>query len=236
MAIDAGDTKNLILSRSSPPFGTPAEMVTFRAGEEILLANQTTAHVFFPVTVVASFVRRLLDGSTIEVGMVGCEGAIGIEVMLGATAQPNDAIALVAGTAMRVPAATAGKVFDTDPEFRRLVLRFANAFTLQVQQTAVCNWFHPLDRRLARWLLKITNRATPDNPRPLEISMTQEFLAGMLGTRIASVNEAVSTLTAAGLIRHRRHLIEVIDEAGLEAQACECHATVRALYERDQVI
>lgn len=236
MTIHTPSRENRILSRSEPRFGDSTDKVTFRAGESILRANQPTSHVFFPETVVATFVRRLVDGSTIESGIVGFEGAIGIEALFGATAQPSDVIVQVAGTAIRVPVSSASPVFETDREFRGLVLRFANAFTLQIGQTAACNWFHPLERRLARWLLKVADRVrTPDKVLAMELSLTQEFLASMLGTRIASVNEGISSLTASGLIRHRRHLIEIIDRPALEAAACECYATVRSFYERDKV-
>ncbi len=237
MAISTHRRSNSILSRCGLHFGASGDEVTFRAGETILRANQTTSHVFFPVSVVAAFVRRLVDGSTIEAGMVGNEGAIGIEAMFGATAQPSDVIALIEGTAIRVPAAAAGIAFDEERELRRLVLRFANAFTLQVGQSAACNWLHPLDRRLARWLLKVADRmAGPARTGAIEIALTQEFLASMLGARIAGISEAVSALTASGLIRHRRHVIEIADRAALEAACCECYATVRLLYERDEVM
>jgi len=234
MAIDPSDTSNSILSRSGANFGASAEIVTFRAGDAILQANQNTTHVFFPVSLVAVYVRRLLDGSTIETGMVGFEGAIGIEAMFGATAQPSDVIVTAGGTALRVPGAAASIAFDEQRPFRKLVLRFANAFTLQVSQSAACNWLHPLDRRLARWLLKIADRM--GTVERLEIPLTQEFLASMLGARIAGINEAISALTASGLIRHRRQMIEIVDRAGLETACCECYATVRLLYARDQVI
>ncbi len=237
MAIIAHGRSNSILSRSGSPFGASVDEIVFRAGDAILHANQTTSHVFFPVSLVATFVRRLVDGNTIEAGMVGAEGAIGIEAMFGATAQPNEVIALVGGTAIRVPAAAAGVAFDEERELRRLLLRFANAFTLQVGQSAACNWLHPLDRRLARWLLKVADRmAGPARTGAIEIALTQEFLASMLGARIAGISEAVSALTAAGLIRHRRHVIEIVDRAALEAACCECYATVRLLYQRDEVM
>jgi CRP-like cAMP-binding protein len=236
MAVNTRGLGNAILSRSSPHFAAASEEIAFHAGDAILRANQTTSHVFFPVSLVATFVRRLVDGSTIEAGMVGYEGAIGIEAMFGATAQPSDVIVQVEGTAMRVPAAAASITFDAQPQFRKLVLRFANALTLQIGQTAACNWLHPLDRRLARWLLNVADRIPGAERAGIEIPLTQEFLANMLGARIAGINEAVSDLTASGLIRHRRHVIEIVDRAALEAACCECYATVRALYARDQVM
>jgi CRP-like cAMP-binding protein len=234
--VDVDVIKNSILSRSDAQFGGSTETITFRPGDAILRSNQTTTHVFFPVSVVAAYVRRLVDGSTIEAGMVGPEGAIGIEAMFGATAQPSDVIVIVGGTAVRVPAATASIAFDEQRPFRKLVLRFANAFTIQIGQSVACNWLHPLDRRLARWLLKVADRIGAERAGKIEIPLTQEFLASMLGARIAGINEAVSALTASGLIRHRRQMIEIIDRAALETACCECYATVRLLYARDEVM
>jgi len=237
MATDSADLTNSILSRSGVQFGPSADTILFRPGDAILRANQTTTYVFFPVSLVACHVRRLMDGSTIETGVVGWESAIGIEAMFGATAQPSDVIVQVGGLAVRVPAPIAAAVFNEHREFRKLVLRFANAFTLLVGQSAACNWLHPLDRRLMRWFLKVADRIPgAQRGEKIEIPVTQEFLASMLGARIAGINEAVSALTASGPIRHRRHLIEIIDRAALEAACCECYATVRLLYERDQVM
>ena len=179
----------------------------------------------------ASFVRPLADGSTIEVGIAGAEGTIGLDALFGAEAQPNMVTVQAAGDAIRVMASTAKVAFDGDAQFRQLVLLFANAFAIQVGQTAACNRLHPLERRLARWLLMVDDRT---NHAP--IALTQEFLAQMLGTRTAGVNEAISTLTASGLIGHRRQLIEIIDRRGLEAESCECYAVVKTLYGRDHVM
>lgn len=179
----------------------------------------------------ASCVRHLEDGSIIEVGVVGFEGLIGVESIFGAEAQPNQVTAQIAGEVIRFDLDIVSKSFVEDSTFRALVLKFTNAFMIQIGQTAACNRRHPLEQRLARWLLMVADR-TPSTP----IGLTQEFLAQMLGVRTAGVNEAVSVLTASGLIRHRRQSIEIIDRPGLEAMTCECYASVKACYARDNVL
>src|SRR5687768_10232762 len=88
---------------------------------------------------------------------------------------------------------------------RRLVNRFAEVtFALSAQSTA-CNRLHPVEERLARWLLMTQDRVGAE-----ELSLTQQILPEMLGVRRASVT------TAAG----------VLDRAGLEAAACECYRVV----------
>lgn len=225
----AGNAVNMILARSQAAQG--GERIAYPQGAILLEPKGRTTHILFPISMVASFVRSLKDGSTVEVGIVGPEGVIGTNALFDATAQPNEVTAQVPGEAIRIPFEAAKRAFDNDSEFRQLVLRFANAFTVQIGQTAACNRLHPLERRLARWLLMVNDRAKSDS-----MIVTQEFLGQMLGTRTAGVNEAVSALTASGLIRHRRNIIEVIDREGLEAAACECYRVVRSLYERDKVM
>jgi CRP-like cAMP-binding protein len=81
---------------------------------------------------------------------------------------------------------------------------------------------HPVEERLSRWLLMTLDRVgTP------EFSLTQEFLAQMLGVRRPTVNIAGAQLQKAGLIRYTRGKITVIDRAGLESTTCECYARIR---------
>jgi CRP-like cAMP-binding protein len=104
-----------------------------------------------------------------------------------------------------------------------LMVAYNEVLLAQVQQTAACNALHPMEARLARWLLQTRDR-TDSNTLPL----TQDFLSEMLGVRRTTVNVVVKKLEDAGVILHRRGRIEIADRKGLEAAACECYAIVRA--------
>jgi CRP-like cAMP-binding protein len=58
------------------------------------------------------------------------------------------------------------------------LLRYAQLILSTASQTAACNRLHLLEQRCARWLLSARDRADAD-----EFSLTQEFLAMMLGVR-----------------------------------------------------
>jgi CRP-like cAMP-binding protein len=105
---------------------------------------------------------------------------------------------------------------------RNLILRYEQALLAQVQQTAACNALHPLEARLARWLLQTLDRA--DDPK---LPLTQDFMAQMLAVRRTTVTLVASQLQEAGLIRYRRGLVVVLDRARLEEAACECYRTIR---------
>jgi Mn-dependent DtxR family transcriptional regulator len=79
----------------------------------------------------------------------------------------------------------------------------------------------PKDNHL-RWLLLSLDRF-PSN----ELAMTQDLIANMLGVLREGVTEAAGHLQAAGLIRHSRGHITVLDRSKLEQRVCECYSVVK---------
>ena len=107
-----------------------------------------------------------------------------------------------------------------------LLLRYTQALITQMAQTAVCNRHHSLDQQLCRWLLLSLDRLLGT-----ELVMTQELIASKLGARREGVTEGALKLKRAGLVRHARGHISVIDRPGLEKLSCECHAMVKTEYD-----
>jgi CRP-like cAMP-binding protein len=168
----------------------------------------------------------LEDGHLQEVGIVGREGLVGLPVVLGADRTSIEALVQMQGTALRVGAAELRAAFERSATLRSLLLRYAQAFHAQVAQTAACNGRHPVDVRLARWLLIMHDRAGDD-----EFPMTHEFASLMLGTGRPGVSVAAAVLQKAGVIAYTHGRMGVLDRAGLEAAACECYGTVREQFE-----
>jgi Mn-dependent DtxR family transcriptional regulator len=97
----------------------------------------------------------------------------------------------------------------------------------QVSQTAVCNMRHTITQRMCRWLLLTLDRVPGDR-----VQITQEFLAQMLAVRRPSVTEVVRRMQMEGMISGGRGMITILDRAGVEAQVCECYATVEKEFRR----
>lgn len=188
-------------------------------------AGMRSEHAFFPIAGAISLVREL-HGTSVEVGVVGSEGVVGLDIITGATTQLNNAIVQGAGSAWRMPAEYLAERFERHRALRIELLRFTDAFITQISQTAACNRVHPIEARLGRWLLMMDDRVAAP-----QIRLTQEFLGQMLGARTASVNEAVQKLEALGVIAHRRQQITIRDRAGLERASCECYEVVRRVYD-----
>jgi CRP-like cAMP-binding protein len=178
--------------------------------------------VYFLETGICSIVAMVEDGETIEVGLTGYDGFVGIAAVLGTGQSPNRAFMQISGYGFRVPTRILTRLADELPPLRSCLLRSVQAHLVQTTQTAACNRVHELHERLARWLLMCNDRIKSD-----QIPITQEFLATMLGTRRSSVTVAAGTLQKAGIISCTRGRVTILDHDGLVAAACECYQVCR---------
>lgn len=188
----------------------------------VLLPDAPVEFVHFVESGTVSMISILEDGAAVEVGLVGSEGFLGLPVLLGAPTSPMEALVQVAGTALRLPAAEFRAALEEVPGLLAVLLRYVDSFHVQVSQSATCNAHHHIEPRLARWLLMTHDRVEGDR-----FSMTHEFISYMLGVHRPGVTIAVGGLQRAGLVRHEKGVMEVLDRAGLEAASCECYAHVR---------
>src|SRR5689334_20363744 len=69
-------------------------------------------HVYFVEDGVSSVLTDMANGSTIEVGMIGSEGMIGVAAMLGAETSAQQVIVQVGGNALRMHVAPCKAAFD----------------------------------------------------------------------------------------------------------------------------
>lgn len=198
------------------------ERVPLVVGTTVAEADAPAGFVFFPEAGTISMISVLEDGTRSEVGLVGREGFVGMSVLLGAPTSPLLGLVQVEGTALRLPAASFRAALDAIPGLAAPLLRFLDSFQVQVSQTAACNARHRIEHRLARWLLM-----THDRVGGARFAMTQEFMSHMLGVQRPGVTLALGALQRAGLVRHTRGILEVLDRTGLEEASCECYAHVR---------
>jgi CRP-like cAMP-binding protein len=203
------------------------ESVELRLGEILHMPEEQIEYVYFPIVGVISLVAILQDGETVEAGIVGREGMVGIPIVLGVDTTTNQALVQGGGKALRMKANSLKAYLRNDGVLWPLLLRYVHAMFAQVSQTAACNRVHTLNERLARWLLLTHDLRGRD-----KFDLTHEFLANMLGTRRAGVSVAASSLREAGLIDYSRGQVIMLDRKGLEGASCECYGIVKAEYDR----
>lgn len=200
------------------------ELETIALDQDAVLSRAGDAidYVFFPHGGAITLMIDMADGNTVATAAIGREGAVGMLSVLGPSPSATTAVVRAAGTASRVPASRFHTVFSQSPAMRRQVQNHIKAMLMHFQLGLACNALHPVESRIARWLLQLRDCVEQD-----ELPLTQQTLSQMLGVRRTTVTLLMRNLRARGAIKaDRRGLIE-IDRGRLASAACECHRVIR---------
>ena len=203
------------------------EPVELAAGAVIAENDERCRHAYFPEDCVVSLQYTTREGASVEFGMVGSEGALGIEALFEGQRSHGRAVVQCAGRALRLPVKALLDACRRCAGLRSGLLRFCRAFNLQVAQRSVCHRVHSTEHHLCSWLLLMHERAGGG-----ELQVTQEALGRLLGARREGVSIAVRRLRGDGLIDSTRGRLAILDRAALEARCCECYESIRQAYAR----
>jgi len=196
-------------------------------GTVVAEIGQPVHQVYFPHSGILSLVVEMEVGEMIETAMIGRDGVANAMSALNGQISFHKAIAQIAGTASAIGADALRPFADEFPPLRSALIGHEQVLLAQTQQSAACNASHTVEARLCRWLLRMH-----DLTQSSDLSLTQEFLAQMLGVRRTSVSLVAGQLQRGGLIKYRRGNIHLEDVEGLRGAACECYEKVRLHYER----
>jgi CRP-like cAMP-binding protein len=184
--------------------------------------GEPITHAYFPLGGMISMLAILNTGEAIEIAAIGREGAVGARLGRRPEIAFAQAIVQLPGSALKIDIARFQEAARDNPALIDLAACAAEVLAVNLQQSAACNAIHPLEQRLARWLLHSRDRYDSD-----DLPLSQAFLSEMLGVRRTTVSLAAFTLQGAGVISYRRGKIRITDRKGLEAVACDCYRTVK---------
>jgi CRP-like cAMP-binding protein len=197
------------------PVGLPQHRLLHDPGEKI-------EFVYFLNDGMTSLVALSGDGRSVEVGIVGKEGMVGMSLAVGLQRGTFRAVMQMAGSGMRVRAEFFQEVLLSASALRAGLSRFGLMHSMQVAQLAACNRLHEVEQRLARWLLMCQDRVDS-----AWLPLTHEYLAQMLGTGRPTVSLAAGILEDAGLIENSRGAVRILNRKKLEEVACECYGVIQ---------
>jgi CRP-like cAMP-binding protein len=200
----------LLLSKS--------EFLTLAARTILAEMSEQIESCYFLNSGVVSIIQLMKDGKSVEVGLTGREGFVGLPIIVGYRTSPTRAIVQIEATGYKIGVQDLKNTLGSCPKLNEALQRYSQELAIQANQIAACNRLHEVDERLARWLLMSQDRVGKSTFR-----LTQEFISHMLGTRRASVTVAAGILQKAGLIKYTRGNVTIEDRAGLKAASCECY-------------
>lgn len=197
------------------------EKVTLPAGGLLAAAGQPVRTAYFPIDCVLSLLHNDVDGTTIQVGVVGSEGMLGIGAFTNGI-HGAGALVLAAGQAWKMSARQLREVFQTEAGLREPLLVYASVLLGQAWQIALCHRHHQPEGQLCTLLLLVQDRSAAG-----ELTLTHDLMARLLGVRRETVSQAAMRIQEKGYVRYSRGHIRVLDRAGLERQACGCYVRLR---------
>ena len=196
--------------------------VQFAQGDVLYEAGAEVDQVYFPLSGMVSLLVVMRDGSAVETATVGREGVVGAMSGLGLHTTKVRAIAQLPMFASKIGSTALRKAVSSSKPIADLGLRYNDVLLSQARVTAGCNALHKVEARFCRWLLQTRDRAESDT-----FTLTQEFLAEMLGVRRTSVTEVAQKIQEAGVISYSRGIIKIINLDALKTMSCECYETLR---------
>jgi CRP-like cAMP-binding protein len=196
--------------------------VELELGHQIEYPGNSIHNVYFIEDGLGSMTATFRDGSQVEIGMFGYESAVGISALMGTRKSLNRVYMQIGGWGYMAPLVQAQAEFARAEDFQRLALRYVQAQLTLAMQSAACNAKHDVQQRLARWLLLCSDRVHSKT-----FSISQKFLADMLGVSRPSVSIIANGLRNDGLIGYRRNDICIPNIEALERRTCECYLIVK---------
>jgi len=223
-------SENLLLETLPQPYRSSIcsrlEEVVLPAGTVLFEAEEVPRYAWFITAGVASKMVAMADGRSAEISMCGNEGVVPSWHLLGGMAQgPTRCVVQMEMKALRMPFPELQREMQRQEPLRQLVMRGVQRRCMILSQNAACNRLHDAEQRLARWLLTARDLTGTNS-----VSLSQGFLADILGSRRTTVTLAAGVLRRRKLISYRRGQIQILDHEKLKSAACECYETVRGLF------
>ena len=208
-------------------FLSQLEPVTLAQGEVVYEPGDRIDYVYFPETAVFSMLCTMENGDTAEVGPVGREGLVGLNIFFGADTTPTQLVVHVGGTAQRMKAEPFRQELRSERSVMpHLLFRYTQMLLAMTGQTSACNKLHSLEQHLGTWLLMMHDYVSD------ELLLTHDLIALTLGVRRAGISGSSMDFKNEGLIDYNRGRIQIINRQGLESKACECYQVIKDEYDR----
>ena len=229
-AVQASERNRLLLALDPDDYAALIPRLTrvrLRPKQVLAEPGVPLTHAWFVRHGAVALVAVDPGGGSVEVSSVGCEGFVGLPLLLEDDILPTRVVVAVEGEAWRIPAGDFRRALQDLPATRCTFARYAAFFTAQLSQAVACNRIHTLEARCARWLL-----ATHDRVDHQPFAITHEFLAALLGVRRAGVTVAMGALQGAGVLQYHRGHVSVLERSKLERTSCSCYDVTRSELDR----
>jgi CRP-like cAMP-binding protein len=231
MAIEQSNVANRLLNALAPAdfalLMPHLQQRSFALKEYVERCSNPISHAIFFESAIASTVATSPDGEDVEVGLTGCEGMSGTALVLREDTAPRDTYIQKSGYGYALSSRVLVSALKQSRSLETRFLRYIQTMIVQASSTALVNGTANAEIRLARWLLMLHDRTAGSN-----ISVTHKAMAVMLAMHRPWITETLHVLEGKQLIRSTRGNVQILDRAGLIAEAKGFYGMAEKEYER----
>jgi len=207
--------KHLAANGSAPPFDPKAFLAHVGRGRTLLPYRKDA--VIFPQAGPADSVFYIQRGK-IKLTVTSAQGKEAVVALLGPgdffgegclngqTQRLATARAMVESEIMRVSKAEMVRVLHAEPSFGELFTAHLLTRNGRAEEDLVDQLFNSSEKRLARTLLLLANYGKEGGPQPVITPITQQTLAGIVGTTRSRVSYFMNKFRKLGFIDYNGHL------------------------------
>lgn len=193
---------------------TSFRLMSLKQGDKLFSPGEEPKYVYFPVNAMISIAKDTRDGNSIDMAIVGEEGAVGLRGLFFNN-NPYRVYASTSGLAYVVEMKEIKSLSKSGSWVNLIYMQANHQILEQIATEASCIHFHTVYQRVARWLLIRGHRTNS-----LFINATHQDIADSLGVRREAVTLALSKLPG---IQYCRGNVEIQDFSSLEKEACDCY-------------
>lgn len=199
---------------------------TVTADQTVVEQGAPVTEVHFPIDAQFANLLRYPDGRTLETAVVGHEGLTGLAPFMADRPCAWEIVCRASGSAWVASAPALRALSLERPRLMQRLLLLTDLYQTQAALTAACIALHPVEARMARWILTASDLSPHDT-----LVFRQEEMGLLIGARRTTVSEAASRLRRRKRIAYGRGVIRITDRAALEAEACDCYRMLRPRFD-----
>lgn len=187
--------------------GSGHSIVKYRAGEPVFSQGSPADMVFYVLKgkVKLTVISKL--GKEAIVAIHGPDHFFGEGCLTGQPRRLSSAVALSDCEIMRLDKAAMVRVLHEEPAFSRFFIDHLLTRTLRIEEDLVDQLFNSSERRLARTLLLLANFDKGGIPEPIIGKISQETLAGIVGTTRSRISKFMNKFRKLGLIDYNGQIV-----------------------------
>jgi CRP-like cAMP-binding protein len=146
------------------------------------------------------------QGKEVVVAILGPAEFCGEACLTGQPRRMATAVAMADCDIMRLEKTAMVSVLAKEPAFSEMFIAHLLARTVRVEEDLIDQLFNSSEKRLARALLLLANFGKEGKPERIIAKVSQETLAGMIGTTRSRVSKFMNKFRRLGFIDYNGHL------------------------------